>query len=143
MARSSDFTQSRTQSAAPAGRGFRQADADAEASLDSLRAERPRGRSYVHDSPWRTAALVGAGVAVGALLGAGAALLLAPQSGEDTRELLSERAQQLGGRVSERFDDVRDDLGWYLRRGRRKLGRGLKRGRWAGEDVADRVRKRF
>ncbi len=143
MARSSDFARARSTSPAPPPRRPRQADADADASLDSLGAERPRGRSFENDSAWRTAALVGAGIAVGALLGAGAALLFAPQSGEDTRDLISQRAQQLGGRVSERFDDVRDDFGWYLRRGRRKLGRGLKRGRWAGEDVADRVRKRL
>lgn len=111
-------------------------------SLDSLgsTAGSARGRSYDTDN-MRSAAVFGAGLAIGALLGAGAALLFAPQSGEDTRELIAERAQRLGGRVSDRLDDVRGDLGWYLRRGRRKLGRGASRGRWAGEDLADRLRK--
>ncbi|HXT48135.1 MAG TPA: YtxH domain-containing protein [Gemmatimonadaceae bacterium] len=107
--------------------------------LDST-ARAPRGRSYDSDGV-RSATIFGAGLAVGALLGAGAALLFAPQSGDETRELLAERAQRLGGRMSERLDDVRGDLGWYLRRGRRKLGRGASRGRWAGEDLADRLRK--
>ena len=114
-------------------------DADALDSLGSTR-NSDRGRSYDTDN-MRSAAVFGAGLAIGALLGAGAALLFAPQSGEDTRELIAERAQRLGGRVSERLEDVRGDLGWYLRRGRRKLGRGASRGRWAGEDLADRLRK--
>jgi hypothetical protein len=114
-------------------------DADPLDSLGST-SERPRGRSYDSDGV-RSASIFGAGLALGALLGAGAALLFAPQSGEDTRELIADRAQRLGGRVSDRLDDVRGDLGWYLRRGRRKLGRGASRSRWAGEDLTDRLRK--
>jgi hypothetical protein len=128
MARTTEFDRSTTS----------QADADALDSRDSTNGA--RGRSYDTDT-MRTAAVFGAGLAVGALIGAGAALLFAPQSGEDTRELLAERAQRLGGRMSDRLDDVRGDLGWYLRRGRRKLGRVPSRGRWAGEDLADRLRK--
>jgi hypothetical protein len=138
MAYSSDFARSRTN---PGGRGYR-ADSDADAPLDALATERPRGRS-AQDDHARSAAIFGAGVAVGAFLGASAALLFAPQAGEDTRELIAERAHRFGGRVSDRLDDARDDLGWYLRRSRRKLGRRLARGRWRGQDVADRLRKRF
>lgn len=129
MARTTEFNRAST------------GEADA-GPLDSLHstARAPRGRSYDTDGV-RSAAIFGAGLAVGAMLGAGAALLFAPRSGEDTRELLADRAQRLGGRMSERLDDVRGDLGWYLRRGRRKLGRGASRGRWAGEDLADRLRK--
>lgn len=128
MARTTEFTR------AAAGT----TDAGAPDSLGS--AGTARGRSYETDN-MRTAAVFGAGIAIGALLGAGAALLLAPQSGEDTRELLAEQAHRLGGRMSDRLDDVRGDLGWYMRRGRRKFGRGASRGRWAGEDLADRLRK--
>lgn len=129
MARTTEFTRGSTG----------EADADALDSLDSS-GSAPRGRSYDTDG-MRTTAVFGAGLAIGALLGAGAALLFAPQSGEDTRELLAERAQRLRGRVSEQLDDARGDLGWYLRRGRRKVGRGASRGRWMGEDLADRLRK--
>lgn len=129
MARTTEFTRASTG----------KADEDALDSLDSTGGA-PRGRSYDTDG-MRSVAIFGAGLTIGALLGAGAALLFAPQSGEDTRELIAERAQRLGGRVSERLDDARGDLGWYLRRGRRKLGRGASRGRWAGEDLADRLRK--
>ena len=119
----------------------RKSDTDASDSLDSVESSKARGKSYSDDMQWRHAAIFGAGIALGAMIGAGAALLLAPQSGEETRELSSERAQRLGGRSGERIDDARGDLGWYLRRGRRKMRRGAERGRWAGQDVADRVRK--
>ena len=119
----------------------RKSDTDASDSLDSVESSKARGKSYSDDMQWRHAAIFGAGIALGAMIGAGAALLFAPQSGEETRELISERAQRLGGRIGERIDDARGDLGWYLRRGRRKIRRGAERGRWAGQDVADRVRK--
>jgi hypothetical protein len=117
---------------------------DASDSLDSTAsspASKPRGKSYSDDMEWRHAAIFGAGIALGAMIGAGAALLFAPQSGDETRELISERARQFGGRIGDRIDDARGDLGWYLRRGRRKMRRGAERGRWAGQDLADRVRK--
>jgi hypothetical protein len=129
MARTTEFNRT------PTG----QADAGPHDSFDSS-AHTQRGRSYDTGGA-RSAAIFGSGFAVGALLGAGVALLFAPQRGEDTREMLADRAQRLGGRMSERLDDVRGDLGWYFRRGRRKLGRGASRGRWAGEDLADRLRK--
>jgi YtxH-like protein len=138
MARTSEFSSGRSSGTSSRPR---QSDQDASDSLDSTPSARPSGKSYSEDMQWRHAAIFGAGVALGALIGAGAALLYAPQSGEETREMLSERAQRFGGRIGERFDDARGDLGWYMRRGRRKLRRGASRGRWAGEDLADRVRK--
>jgi YtxH-like protein len=138
MARTSEYSSSRPSST---GSRSRTSDLDASDSMDSTTSGRPRGRSYSEDTQWRNAAIFGAGVALGALLGAGAALLYAPQSGEETREMLSERARGFGGRIGERIGDARGDLGWYVRRGRRKLRRGAERGRWAGEDLADRIRK--
>jgi hypothetical protein len=136
MARTSEYSSSRPSGTAPRSR---KSDLDASDSLDST--TRARGSSYSEDMQWRHAAIFGAGVAIGAIIGAGAALLYAPRSGEETRGLLSERAQQFGGRIGERLDDARGDLNWYMRRGRRKLRRGTERGRWAGEDLADRIRK--
>ena len=138
MARTSEFSSARPSGTAPRPR---KSDLDANDSLDSGGSSKALGRSYSEDSQWRNAAIFGAGVALGALIGAGAALLYAPQSGEETRELISERAQRFGGRIGERIDDARGDLNWYMRRGRRKLRRGATRGRWASQDLADRVRK--
>jgi YtxH-like protein len=138
MARTSEYS-----SSGPSGTSSRSrtSDLDSSDSSDSMASGKARGRSYSEDMQWRHAAIFGAGVALGALLGAGAALLYAPQSGEETREMLGERAQRFGGRIGERIGDARGDLGWYMRRGRRKVRRGAERGRWAGEDLADRIRR--
>jgi hypothetical protein len=138
MARTTDFSSGRSAGSPPRAR---QSDVDASDSLDSMSSSKPVGKSYSSDMQLKHAAIFGAGIAIGAMIGAGAALLLAPQSGEETRELLGERARDVRGRIGERFDDVRGDLNWYLRRGRRKFRRGAERGRWAGEDLADKVRK--
>jgi gas vesicle protein len=60
-----------------------------------------------------------AGLAIGALVGAGVALLFAPQSGEKTRHAVARRARRLARRARARYDDVKDKA----RRARRELGR--------------------
>lgn len=49
-----------------------------------------------------------AGLLIGALVGAGIALLFAPQSGEDTRRLIRRKAKRLTADARDRFDDVKD-----------------------------------
>lgn len=49
-----------------------------------------------------------AGLILGALIGAGVALLFAPQSGEETRRLLRRRARKVADAAEERFDDIKD-----------------------------------
>jgi gas vesicle protein len=51
-----------------------------------------------------------AGLLIGALLGAGMTLLLAPQSGEETRRLLTRRARRLAEDARDRYDDVKHQL---------------------------------
>jgi gas vesicle protein len=51
-----------------------------------------------------------AGLAIGALVGAGVALLFAPQSGSDTRRAVSRRAKHLAREARDRYDDVKDRL---------------------------------
>ncbi len=108
-------------------------------------AARPRvtGRPYAEERNWARLATVGGGVALGALLGAGIALLFAPAAGEDVRELLLDQARAAGGRVRDRFGDLRDEARYATRRGRRGMKRGLTRGGWALEDVLDRSRRRL
>jgi gas vesicle protein len=48
-----------------------------------------------------------AGLIIGGLLGAGLALLFAPQSGSETRRLLRRRARKLAAEVEDRYDDVK------------------------------------
>ena len=57
-----------------------------------------------------------AGLLIGALLGAGVALLFAPQSGADTRRMIRKRAKKLAAGAEDRFDDVKD----RIRQARRK-----------------------
>ncbi len=47
------------------------------------------------------------GFLLGAVVGAAAALLLAPQSGEETREVIRERGIELQGRMGQTTDDAR------------------------------------
>ena len=138
MARTTEFSSARSTGAPSRAR---QSDVDASDSLDSVATSKPRGKSYSDDMQMKHAAIFGAGIAIGALIGAGAALLFAPQSGEETREQIGQRARGFGSRIGDRIDDARGDLGWYMKRGRRKMRRGAERGRWAGQDLADRARK--
>ena len=49
-----------------------------------------------------------AAFAVGALVGAGVALLYAPQSGKETRDLLAKKGHELKGRAEDAVDDAKD-----------------------------------
>jgi gas vesicle protein len=51
-----------------------------------------------------------AGLILGALIGAGVALLFAPQSGAETRRIIRKRAKHLAADASDRFDDVKDRI---------------------------------
>jgi gas vesicle protein len=91
---------------------------------------------------WGKVGVFGAGLAIGLTFGAGMALLLAPFSGAETRELIGYRARALGARASDRLDDLRGEMQWLRARGRRKMRRGMTRGRWAAQDLADRGKRR-
>ncbi len=49
-----------------------------------------------------------AGLLLGALIGAGVALLFAPQSGEDTRRLIRKKARRFANDARDRYDDLKD-----------------------------------
>jgi hypothetical protein len=69
-------------------------------------------RSYMNDAP-RSGAAGGipvAGFIVGALVGAGVALLLAPGPGEDTRRKLGETARRLGSAANDAVKRGREEL---------------------------------
>ncbi|MEJ7810070.1 MAG: YtxH domain-containing protein [Gemmatimonadaceae bacterium] len=100
-----------------------------------------RPRRPEADTDWAQIGALGAGIAIGLAVGAGIALLLAPMSGEDTRDLIGDRTRALRGRASERWDDLRDELRHAAHRGRRRVRRGAARGRWKAEDAYDRARR--
>jgi gas vesicle protein len=49
-----------------------------------------------------------AAFAIGALIGTGVALLYAPRSGKETRELLAKKGRELKGKAAEALDDAKD-----------------------------------
>lgn len=61
------------------------------------------------------------GLIVGAAIGAGLALLLAPQSGRRTRRQLVRSVEGIADTATGRLDDVTDDLRDAVRSGRKRL----------------------
>lgn len=79
------------------------------------------------------------GLAIGALAGATLAMILAPQSGEDTRDLMVAKAREAGERARDAADDAND----LLARGRKIVGEARARIDEAiaeGKDAAARQR---
>lgn len=114
---------------------------DEEARMEELENEEAQGSSYEENTDWGRIGMFAAGLAAGLTIGAGVALLMAPASGEETREYLVDRARSLRGRADEGWDDLRDELRWLARRGRTSVRRGVTRGKWRAEDLIERKRK--
>ena len=70
------------------------------------------------DPDHRPMVVLAAGIAIGLVVGAGVALLFAPEAGEDTRRLLRRRGRQLGQRGHDAWDDLRIEFQRALRRRR-------------------------
>src|SRR5690242_21677894 len=85
---------------------------------------------------WQHIGIFAAGALLGAAIGAGAALLLAPQSGAETRHRLARRGRHLRERTSDAWLDLRDELRYAARRSRRKLAR-----RWQNSQRERRLRR--
>jgi len=97
--------------------------------------ERPRGSSFRRSVDWERVGLISAGLLVGALVGAGTALLLAPQSGRETRGAIGRRARSARYRAADTWDDLADELSAVARRGRRRARRALTRAKWRASDA--------
>ena len=78
-----------------------------------------------HDNGGRAQGF-GLGLLIGALVGAGAALLLAPATGDDTRKRLRREARRAYLRGSNVLEDAVDNS---ERAARRMAERGMRRGR--------------
>ena len=61
------------------------------------------------------------GLVVGAAIGAGLALLLAPQSGKRTRRHLARSVEGFRDSAADRLDDVSGELRSVVKTGRKKL----------------------
>jgi hypothetical protein len=74
----------------------------------SRQAPRPRAPSQIPAAG--RSVVFAAGVFLGMAMGAGVALLLAPQTGADTRRYLARRALRMGRRSRDAWDDLRVEL---------------------------------
>jgi hypothetical protein len=86
---------------------------------------------------WERVAVFGTGIALGGVLGATVALLFAPASGGQIRAAIAKRGARLAHAGRDTWDELRDELEWAARRGKRRVGRRLQRARWAAEDFLD------
>jgi hypothetical protein len=141
MTRTTDFSRARA-----AGSTIRPTSSpemeDHDARFTELEEAEAEGSSYEESTDWGRIGIFAAGLAAGLTIGAGVALLLAPASGEETREYLGERARALRGQADAGWDDLRDELRWLARRGRTRVSRGVTRGRWRAEDLVETRRRR-
>lgn len=102
---------------------------------DSAAVERPRGSPYRRTVDWEHVGLVGAGLLIGAVVGASAALLLTPTSGHETRTAIRRKARGAQHRANDAWGDLAAELAAVARRGRRRARRALRRARWRASDV--------
>lgn len=73
-----------------------------------------------------------AGFVLGAMVGAGIALLLAPASGSETRQRIKDKARELRGKAGELKDSARgaiEHVSESVRTGAREFGHAVKEGR--------------
>ncbi|HME11372.1 MAG TPA: YtxH domain-containing protein [Candidatus Acidoferrum sp.] len=73
---------------------------------------------------------------VGVAVGAGAALLLAPQSGEDTREWISDTVEDEAYRIKRKAKRSLDQVQDALERGEQTVAKVLKTGKTALDSLA-------
>jgi hypothetical protein len=112
--------------AGPASRGKRADDTRLvalRASSDAVSASmaRPRPPAPKRTSDHGRTAAFALGIAIGMTLGAGVALLVAPQSGADVRHTIARRGKRLRKRSRDAWDDLRDEFRNAVRR--RRLAR--------------------
>jgi len=70
-----------------------------------------------------------AGILIGGLIGAGVALLMAPQSGEETREMLRERSIELKSRAEQAASEFRTKAGSAIDEGRERVDEAVESAR--------------
>ncbi len=101
--------------------------------------EAPTGSPYDETTDWGRVGTLAAGIVIGAVIGAGAALLLAPQSGHATRKSMGRAVHRGRDRAGEAWDSLSDELWWQARRKKKALRRGTTRTGWMFEDLIENI----
>src|SRR5687768_3760874 len=83
-----------------------------------------------------------AGFVIGGLVGAAAALIFAPQSGEETRSQLAMKGEELRDAAQERAHEYREMADTYARDTQAKVSTGLNDARTKVKDTAGQVQER-
>jgi hypothetical protein len=121
--------------------GAVRADARPEAPRSlSATAVEPEVDNEEGDIDWRAVGLFGAGLALGALIGAGTALLMAPATGFETRMRLARGARRAGRQAAGRWESLEDRARLAARQGKKRLARRLTMARWRAQDAWERKR---
>lgn len=105
-------------------------------------ADRARGKSSGNERDWGGIGALGAGIVIGVLIGAGAALFLAPQTGRALRSQMRRGVRRLRDRGDDAFDALRGELKLAAREKRRALKRRMRGVRYAAEDAVEDVKRK-
>ena len=81
----------------------------------------PRGKPYEEARDWGKIALIAGGIAAGAAIGAGLALLFTDETGPERRAGIARRARRFGHDAEQRWDDLAFELKEAARAAREKL----------------------
>lgn len=84
---------------------------------------KPKGKPFDEPTDWKQLVLIGAAIAAGAGIGAGAALLITDKTGPERRALISRRARHVGHRAEQAWDDLAFELREAARSARNRLRR--------------------
>jgi gas vesicle protein len=84
-----------------------------------------------------------AGIALGAFVGAGMALLFAPDAGWKTRRRLQRRIGDIRDRAEDKWDDLRGEARRELIRRKRKLRAEAERAAGRAREVVEEVKERL
>lgn len=101
--------------------------------------EAPDGTPYDESTDWGKVGALAAGIVIGAVIGAGAALLLAPQSGSETRESIRGFGRRGKKRAGDAWEHLGDELWWFARKKKKQVRRGATRTGWMFEDLLDNI----
>jgi len=99
----------------------------------------PRGRPFEKSRDWTQVAVVAGGIAAGAAIGAGLALLFTEQTGPERRSRLARRARRFGHDAEQKWEDLAFELKEAARaaRDRLRLRRARKQAAADETDVDD------
>jgi hypothetical protein len=89
----------------------------------SSTSRKAKGTPFDEPTDWKKVLLIGAAVAAGAGIGAGAALLITDMTGSERRALIGRRARRVGHRAEHAWDDLAFELREAARSARNRLRR--------------------